>query len=241
MAIPKLIYCGGGNPRFYEIATQAGFLYGAQLPETVYGPLYFADQNWKRPKLEQYAAAVEKHRPIMASVLDWERWEQLPEVLEWAETIAPFVETIMIIPKCHGGISALPRSIGGKSIRLGYSIPTKHGGTPVNYSEFNGWPVHLLGGSPHAQMRLTKYFNVVSADGNMIQKMATRLNAFYDPHRTTIGGYWPKLQDFDGKKWGDGSATADGPYEAFHRSCVNIMAMWHGKTTINNTQLYLWG
>jgi len=234
MAIPDLIYCGGGNPRFYEIATAAGFLYGAQLPDTVYGQLYFADQNWKRPNLEQYAAAVAQHCPVMASVLDWERAEQLPEVLVWAETIAPFVEVVMIIPKVIGGVPKIPRVVGGKPVRLGYSVPTKHGGTPLNYSEFAGWPVHMLGGSPQQQRRLTRYLNVVSADGNMFQKMATQFNSFFDPLKQTRRGYWPTLKDFDGCKWGDGSDTADAPYEAFRRSCHNIMAMWQGNIYIHN-------
>jgi len=229
VAIPELIYCGGGNLRFYNIATAAGFLYGAQLPNTVYGPLYFADQDWKNPDLEKYAAAVKKHQPVMASVLDWERWDQLPEVLAWAETITPFVEVVMIIPKVLGGVPKIPRVIGGKPVRLGYSVPTKHGGTSLNYSEFYGWPVHILGGSPQKQRLLTRYLNAVSVDGNMFQMMATRYNAFFDPLKQTQRGYWPTLKDFDGGKWGDGSDTADAPYEAFRRSCQNIMAMWQSK------------
>ena len=31
----KLIYCAGGNKQFAETAIEAGFLYGAQLPDTV--------------------------------------------------------------------------------------------------------------------------------------------------------------------------------------------------------------
>lgn len=226
MATPTLIYCGGGNPRFYEIATAAGFLYGAQLPDTIYGKLYFADQNWKKPNLERYTAAVAQHRPVMASVLDWERSEQLPEVLMWAEMIAPFVQIIMIIPKVIGGVHQIPLSIGGKSVRLGYSVPTRHGGTFVPVWEFGNRPVHLLGGSPHEQRRLTRYLNVASIDGNMHQLMAIRNSAFYDPKRSTKRGYWPSLLDFDGRKWGDGGKSADAPYEAFRRSCVNILEMW---------------
>lgn len=224
MEIPTLIYCAGGNPRFYEIATAVGFLYGAQLPETIYGPLYFADQNWKNPNLERYVSAVAQHHPVMASVLDWERDEQLPEVLVWAEAVAPFVETIMIIPKVIGGTHRIPNTIAGKPIRLGYSVPTRHGGTFVPVWEFGSRPVHLLGGSPHEQRRLTNYLNVASVDGNMHQAMAIRHNAFYDPWKRTRWGNWPKLKDFDGRVW-----ERDAPYEAFKRSCENIMTMWTGR------------
>jgi hypothetical protein len=222
MATPTLIYCGGGNPRFYEIATAAGFKYGAQLPDTIYGPLYFADQDWKKPDRDRYMSALAEHRPHMASVLDLEREDQLSEVLEWAEEAAAFVDVVMIIPKVCGIISRLPSSIAGATIRLGYSVPTKHGGTFVPSWEFRGWPVHLLGGSPHKQRELSLYFGTVSVDGNMFQKMAVRFCAFYEANSKKYRrGHWPTLCEADGKKWGD-----DAPYEAFRRSCENIISMW---------------
>jgi hypothetical protein len=220
--IPTLIYCGGGNPRFYEIAKSAGFMYGAQLPSTVYGPLYFADQNWKRPDRTRYLCEIAKHKPYMASVLDWERSEQLPEVLEWAEDIAPHVRVIMIIPKVQNEVERLPRVIGGRPVRLGYSVPTKFGGTSLMSGEFDGWPVHLLGGSPHAQRIFALYLNVVSVDGNMHQMMATRYCAFWTNNpRRYKRGRWPTLIEADGHPF-DG----DGPAEAFRRSCENIRTAW---------------
>lgn len=230
-----LIYCANGNPEFAKIAVDAGFLYGAQLPGHVSQPLYFADQNWKNPDREIYMGELAKHWPVMASVLDFERPEQLPDVLAWAEDAAQFVDVVMIIPKCIGGIAKLPRVIGGKPVRLGYSVPTKHGGTAVPFSEFIGWPIHLLGGSPQAQMRLTRYLNVVSIDGNMHLKMANQFNAFFDHAKTTRRGYWPTLVDYDGQKWGDGGKSANAPYEAFRRSCSNIMAFWHGRHSRTTT------
>jgi hypothetical protein len=222
VATPTLIYCGGGNPRFYEIATAAGFKYGAQLPNTIYGPLYFADQDWKQPDRDRYMTALQQHRPHMASVLDLERKDQLSEVLSWAEEAAQFVNVVMIIPKVSGIIPCLPRTIAGAEIRLGYSVPTKYGGTQLFASEFTGWPVHLLGGSPHKQMELSAYFDTVSVDGNMFMKMATNFCSFFEPNRKKYRrGHWPTLPEADGKKWGD-----DAPYEAFKRSCKNIMAMW---------------
>ena len=230
MAIPTLIYCAGGNPRFYEIAMAAGFEYGSQLPETVYGPLHFADQDWKKPNREAYMAALAEHTPHMASVLDLECEEQLPEVLSWAEEAAAFVAVVMIVPKACGIIERLPRRIAGADIRLGYSVPTKFGGTFVPVWEFAGWAVHLLGGSPQKQKTLTYYLNVASVDGNMHQKMATRHCRFWVPGNARYASHrwWPALQECDGEKWGDGSSQAGAPYEAFRRSCENIMKMWKG-------------
>jgi hypothetical protein len=223
-----LIYCAAGNSRYAQIAIDAGFGYGAQLPATVYHPVIFADQNWKKPDKDKYMAALKKHRPIMASVLDLEREEQLPEVIGWAEDAAQFVNVVMIIPKAHGVISRLPRRVAGATVRLGYSVPTRHGGTEVFAAEFIGWPVHLLGGSPGAQLKIAHYLNVVSADGNMAQLMATRHCAFWQPGKKPFTNKWPSIKDADGRAWPHGDAN----YEAFRRSCKNIMVAWkaHART-----------
>ena len=220
----ELIYCADGNARFAQIAIDAGFLYGAQLPNTVYHPVHFADQDWKRPNRQRYMAALAEHRPHMASVIDLESAAQLGEVLDWAEETAQWVEIVMIIPKAFGIIPHLPRRIAGADVRLGYSVPTSHGGTEVPVWEFDGWPVHLLGGSPHAQMRLTHYIHVVSADGNYANKMATQRCQFWTPGNARAKNrYWPQLREADGEMWGK-----DAPYEAFRRSCENIVKAWKG-------------
>jgi len=219
---PILIYCAGKNKRFSDIAMAAGFRLGAQVPCTTYHDLYFCDQDWKRPNREAYMAALAEHRPVMATVLDWERDGQLTEVLSWAEEAAQYTERILIVPKVMGGVDRLPRRVGGRDIVLAFSVPTKFGGTQLPLWEFAGWPIHLLGGSPHAQMRyaahLASVADVVSADGNMANKMATS-RAQYWTNGDGKGGkdrFWPQLFD-----WGH-----DAPYEAFRRSCKNIMAAW---------------
>lgn len=216
----ELIYCASKNKRFDDIALAAGFQLGAQVPCTVYHKLYFCDQDWKQPNRTVYMAALVQHRPVMASVLDLEKKEQLSEVLAWAEEAAQWAAQIMIIPKAHGIIQRLPRTIGGASVVLGYSVPTKHGGTTVWPGEFEGWPIHLLGGSPQAQMRhAARFKTVVSADGNMSNKMATTFCAYWTPGVSTDpkDRYWQKLRrgDFD-----------NAPLEAFRRSCQNIMEAW---------------
>jgi hypothetical protein len=208
----ELIYCGGSNRRFAQIAIDHGFLFGSQLPRTVYYPLYFADQCWKKPNRAAYMAALAQHRPHMASVLDLERADQLDEVLSWAEEAAQYVQCVMLIPKVFGIIPRLPRRIGGADVRLGYSVPTKFGGTELPVWEFAGWPVHLLGGSPNAQMELAHYMAVESADGNMAMKAATKFCNYWD-------GIW---RDIDAT----GYTGNDAPYEAFRRSCENIAAAW---------------
>jgi len=220
LATVALIYCGGGNPRFATIAHEAGFLYGAQLPGSLASlPLYFADQDWKRPRRTAYMRALDRHRPQIATVLDWEHDDQWREVLDWAEEAAQYAFSVMIIPKVVEGLERIPETIGGVPVVIGYSVPTKHGATCVPIWELAGRKVHLLGGSPHRQRReyhaISGVANVISVDGNMAMKMAVR-HCQYWIERPQSTGYWVALRP----------ASEDAPYEAFRRSCANIRKAW---------------
>lgn len=230
MATPELIYCADGNKRFAQIAIEAGFLYGAQLPKTIYFYPYFADQDFKRPRYVGYIKSLKKYRPHLASVLDIMEWRRLDEYLMRAEEVSQYCSEVMLIPKLSGVIKELPREIYGKKVRLGYSVPTRFGGTDVPIDEFKDWPVHLLGGSPLKQLELAEKMNVVSCDGNYAQLMSRYCQFFIPDGSATYAKnrWWPTLKEANnGKKWGDGTSIADAPYEAFRRSCNNIMMMWN--------------
>ena len=231
----EIIYCADGNERFADIALDAEFIYGAQPYRTTYKDIDFADIHPKHiPSLSTYANAVAAKKPRMATVMDWSRPEQLAEVLAWSEEVAPLVETVIIIPKVIGGITALPTKVGGKPIRLGYSVPSGHSGTPVPSWEFGDWPVHLLGGSPHYQKYLCHYMNVVSTDGNMAHKMATGktqsgIVAVWQPNKRKYKkGHWVPLNEYRAVEFGLPPVDEDAPYVAFEYSSQNIMAMWRG-------------
>lgn len=221
--MPELIYCANGGRWAAEIAVARGYTYGAQLPgSTPFAP-QFADQDWKRPDFDAYMRALEMHRPRMATVLDWEREDQLPEVLRWAEAAAQYVtETIIIIPKVTGGIDRLPRQIGGREVRLGYSVPTAFGATGIPAWEFAGWPVHLLGGQPHRQHDLARYLDARSVDGNYANKMAVRWVQAYSPIRLEYveSNRWPRMAEVYQR------IEEDAPAAAWELSCINIRAMW---------------
>lgn len=238
MPRPTLIYCAAGNRRFAQIAIEAGFSYGAKLPATVYFHPYFVDNEFKKPRHVPYIKALRKHKPYIASVLDIEEWRRLDEYLMRAEEVSKFCEIVMLIPKVPGIISKLPRSICGKPVRLGYSVPSKYSQTTVSIDEFQDWPVHLLGGSPLKQFELFSQMNVVSTDGNYAQLMC-RYNQFFCLGRFmgAKNPIWPTLLEADGKRWGDGSNTADAPYEAFRRSCENIMLMWDNVASLPTNEL----
>lgn len=215
----SLIYCADGSPAFARTAVECGWLYGARLPATVYETVYFADQDWKKPNRSAYMAALGKHRPAIATVLDFEQPEQLVEVLAWAEEAAKAVtEAVVIIPKVAGMLDAIPSTVGGKPVILGYSVPTSYGGSTVPLWEFGRRKVHLLGGSPHKQMRLAEYLNVFSADGGMPQQQANR-GRFWSAQRGPKG-HWQQLSST-----GD-TRTEGANLEAFRLSMVAIAAAW---------------
>lgn len=241
MAIPELIYCADGNRKFAKIAIDAKFRYGAKLPATVYFEPDFVDNEFKNPRHVPYIKALRKWQPRMASVLDIEEWRRLDEYLMRAEDVSRHCQIVMLIPKVPGIINELPEVILGKPVRLGYSVPSGYSKTEVDPKEFGDRPVHLLGGSPLKQLSLTREMNVVSTDGNYAQKLTRFCQFFYpeflwdEEYRDKVqkkqvrNSIWPTLIEKDGKPWGDGSNTADAPYEAFRRSCENIMAMWNRK------------
>lgn len=211
------VYCADGNPAFARIAVECGWLYGARLPATVYERVWFADQDWKRPDRAAYMKALALHRPEVATVLDWEREDQWPEVLSWAEEAAQYVRRVVIIPKVVDAVCRVPGRVGGADVVLGFSVPTAYGGTPCPAWEFRGRPVHLLGGSPQRQMFVAQHLNVVSADGNMAALMARRGRTWL--RRPTRKGHWNQLADL-------GDTRTDPAAECFRRSLLEIGAAW---------------
>ena len=219
-----LIYSDTSNNIFSDIAITFGFKIGVQVPDAwrkskSHIPIYFTDQNWKNPNRPGYIKHVARLRPNLATVIDWEREEQFAEVMDWAEEVAQYAERIIIIPKVAGQLHRIPERINGKEVVLGYSVPTKFGGTPVPIWEFEQRPVHLLGGRPNKQMQLTYYMNVVSVDGNMMGKMATMYTAYWVPE-------WQKVNGEHGFIVLEQEITESRRTTAFTRSCKNVWDAW---------------
>lgn len=221
--VPSLIWCADGNYDHSLAALSAGWLYGVRLPHRGIlpdTPLHFADQDWKRPDRIRYMEALRQYRPALATVIDWEEESQLHEVLSWAEEASEHVaEAVLIIPKVPDRIGDIPESIGGKEVRIAYSVPTSYGGSPLGLWELKNRTIHLLGGSPQKQHEIWMYLrgvsDVKSMDGNMAKKMATSRCLYWDRTRSPTG-HWRPLDGFDG----------NGPTECVRRSSLNIKAAW---------------
>lgn len=195
------------------IARAAGWEGGVRSGTQIYPaarPLALLDIDWKRPHWERHLKVAAAERPALAAVPDLECESQLPRLLEQAEELAPFCESLLIIPKTEAD---LPGRIGGRPVILGYSVPTTYGGCPLMVTEFRDRPVHLLGGSPNKQRRLCGYLNVVSMDGNMAWRLAQRCT-YYDRY----GGSQNKVP-FEER-------GEHGPLEALRRSLANLNQFW---------------
>ncbi|MDX2140289.1 MAG: DUF6610 family protein [Chloroflexota bacterium] len=223
MRIPDVYFCAGDNRRWAQIAIDKGIKYGSQLPNRVHFAIEFADQNWQNPQFDAYMSALEQHRPHMATVLDWERYEQFEDVMNWAEEAARFVEIVVIIPKLHNVMRMIPLRVGKADVRIGVPCGPYSWQRPAIW-EYERRECHLLGGSPQQQMKDARYLNAASVDCSQIASMARRFCSFWSPHRV-FGAkrrWWVQLSEI-----GRGDVE-DAPYVAFEMSCQTTLQAWQG-------------
>jgi hypothetical protein len=223
-----LIYCAGANPRLTVIAQNAGYLLGIRSDRTDYGfPISFVDIDYKQPDWEMHLRVVGKHAPKYATVPDLSETSvclaDIERAVHQARQLQNYCETVLIVPKVSGQIALLPSSFA-----LGYSLPTRYGAAQYPFWELLGRRVHLLGGSPHAQMEAYRYLSclgmVLSADGNMAQKMAIRYARFW------MAGKWVAHPE-------RGQRKTDLYLDCWLRSCTNIRQQWLSQETMVRPEL----
>lgn len=174
-------------------ALEAGLLLGIQSPALLGSekanplrkvpwyknlPYAFVDCDWHDYDHAVHLEAVAAVRPKYATVRDYLTVEQaqragiayfsLDRILRWAEELAQYAERVIIIPKADV-IEAIP-----PQYVLGYSVPTRYGGTPLPIEIFAERQVHLLGGSWLAQRQFLDQLGdaVVSIDFNYLYLVA---------------------------------------------------------------------
>ncbi|HEY9646758.1 MAG TPA: DUF6610 family protein, partial [Chroococcidiopsis sp.] len=153
---------------------------------------------------DRHLEAVKKHKPLIATAQDIMNIDDLPRILKQARELSQYCGRVLLIPKVK---SWLPNGFW-----LAYSIPTSHGGTPIEPEWFGDRPVHLLGGSPKDQARYGKLMNVVSLDGNYAMDLAKNGNVTWQYGEE-------KIQRLTGEK---------GCYPAFRESLKRQKQYWHG-------------
>ena len=129
------------------------------------GRLGFLDIDWKKYNFDKHIEAAKATRPEITVARDVLRIEELPEILDQAETLLKYSDSVILVPKDSKMANSLFEIIPEKFM-LGYSVPTKYGGTLLPKSSFDGRRIHLLGGRPDVQRALAEELNVVSLDCN---------------------------------------------------------------------------
>lgn len=133
------------------------------------GPVAFVDWPYQLadPSVEEHVTVVREQRPRYAVAPDVEGDWTLPDVVDVADELAAYAETVIVVPK-----AAAPGRVPDR-FRLG--VPFRQGfETPIGANAFPAYrghgPVHVLGGNPNEQLRLREEFgfDVGSVDTPLI-------------------------------------------------------------------------
>jgi len=141
-------------------------------------PLTFIDCEYKRYDHETHLNAVKANTPKYATVRDLMTPEQcnragieyfdFDTVMNWAAELEQFAKNVIVIPK-YNCLDDIP-----ERFMLGYSVPSRYGGTPLPREMFCGRRIHLLGGSWKRQREYLKFYgsDAVSFDNNNLWKVS---------------------------------------------------------------------
>jgi hypothetical protein len=149
----------------------------------------FLDIQWKRYCFETHLAAAQQTRPFVTVARDIECATELGAILLEAAKLSSYAEHVIVVPKDKRLEDRLEAAIPS-DFMLGFSVPTRYGGTTISPAAFCR-PVHLLGGRPDVQRRLAEQMPVVSFDCNRFT-LDARFGDYFDgttfrPH--PAGGY----------------------------------------------------
>lgn len=164
-----VVYCRGGDKFAPKLCADSGMAYGTRHDYTPYmEPVYMLDINWEAYNWFDYLSKVERYKPAIAMVPDYEHPHQRGRLMEQIEEVkAAGAGAVMCCPKFLGAVADIP-----SDCILAISVPTKYAGFLPDASEVEGRKLHLLGGQPDQQLyiirKLYQRAQVVSVDGNKL-------------------------------------------------------------------------
>jgi len=128
--------------------------------------------------------------------------EKIKKKLEFVDELAKYAERVVVpIHKFHPLL---------KDYELAY--PNSPSFSPTNNFalwEIQDYVTHILGGSPHRQARIAKYFpTLISVDGNSVFRVAINYGKYWEPPNK-----WVKCPNC-------------GLYNIFKRSIENVLKFW---------------
>jgi hypothetical protein len=131
----------------------------------------------------------------MTVARDIESRRELVRTIDQAFQLLEFARYVVVVPKDPLLERRLNEAIPPEFL-LGFSVPTRYGGTRLSPSSFRR-PVHLLGGRPDVQRKLADSMPVFSIDANRFTLDAAFGDYFdgeiFRPHPT--GGYQTCLSE----------------------------------------------
>lgn len=182
-----------------RIAVAHGWLPGARYTNLrdvrKFAQLGFLDIDWKRYDFARHLEAARATRPLMTVARDIECRRELRRTIDQAFKLLEFARYVVVVPKDPMLERRLNESIPVEFV-LGFSVPTRYGGTKLSPAAFRR-PVHLLGGRPDVQRKLADLMPVFSIDANRFTLDAAFGDYFdgeiFRPH--PVGGYRACLSD----------------------------------------------
>lgn len=185
--------------RVTNIALRYGWMPGARYTNLRdvrrFPRLGFLDIDWKNYNFALHLSAARETRPKLTVARDIVQLELLGQTLDEAHELSQYAEHVIVVPKDLRLTDRIEELIPSQ-FRLGYSVPTRYGGTEIPLSSFTR-PVHLLGGRPDVQRRLAERLQVHSVDGNRFTLDAS-FGDYFDGEifrRHPVGGYEACIED----------------------------------------------
>lgn len=170
----------GNNRKIPMIAKQSGMAYGTRHVEKPRAWPFALDIRWKEYDWQQYLSLVETYRPVQVLVADYEQPDQQETMLQQVADLRRLgVLRILVCPKFDTAIADIP-----SDCIIAISVPSDYAGYVPPLTQLSGKRVHLLGGSPGRQKRMTVQIQgiggkVISMDGNGFTKVA-RTGNYWD-------------------------------------------------------------
>jgi hypothetical protein len=155
----------------------------------------FIDIDWKNYNYKRHLEVVKRTTPLITVAHDVTKKSSLKRILDQAEELSNYAQQVVIVPKDEK-LGEDMEFIIPKKFMFGYSVPTKYGGTRIPIKYFKR-KVHLLGGRPDVQKKLSLQLDVFSLDCNRFT-LDARFGDYFDgeifrPHKK--GGYMNCLKD----------------------------------------------
>ena len=166
---PMMKFVAHGR-RVIELASERGWRPGARytnlrdVRSVKFQNVGFLDIHWKKYSFDRHLEAAMLSKPFITVARDVECISQLEGILEEARQLSTFCQHVIVVPKDIRLTDKLDSQIP-QSFVLGYSVPTRYGGTEIPPQAFSR-PVHLLGGRPDVQRSLADKMPVASLDCN---------------------------------------------------------------------------